>query len=105
MTREDIWSLLVGEEMDVTVGYHVIGLRTHPSLYPEYSTDIAAAWEVNKKMMSYLFSTRMRYFELIQESVSRRKLFDGEIISYPDILMFIEPEDFCRAALLAVYDA
>jgi hypothetical protein len=51
MTRDEILNMPAGREMDVTVGYHVMDLVAPPEIYPEYSTDIAAAWGVIERLM------------------------------------------------------
>jgi hypothetical protein len=51
MTRDEIASAPASREMDVNIGYHVMGLVCPPEMYPNYSTNISDAWQVVEKMM------------------------------------------------------
>jgi hypothetical protein len=79
VTRDEIVNMPAGREMDVTVGYHVMDLVAPPELYPPYSTDIAAAWQVWLKVMDKM---------------------PGLYIT-----AHTAPLAICRAALLIVWDA
>ncbi|MGA2504210.1 MAG: hypothetical protein ABSG01_08990 [Anaerolineales bacterium] len=72
----------------------------NPGWYP--STDIAAAWEVHKMAISWGFNKRRVYLDYLQYCVSKRVASEETTISWPDVLVLIEPIDFCRAALLTV---
>lgn len=65
---------------------------------PRYSTDIAAAWQVHKTACGWIFSRRRTYFAALERIVRDRL---GSSVAWPDLMMFIEPEDFCLAALEA----
>jgi len=67
--------------------------------YKDYSTEMAAAWEVHKAACDWLFSERRKYFKAMQRLVSQR--MGDYTIAWPDVLLFIEPADFCLAALEA----
>jgi hypothetical protein len=111
MTRDEILNMPAGREMDVTIGYHVMDLVAPPGVYPEYSTDIAAAWEVVEKISEqknaqvYIctnFSSEFGdtfYVEIY-------KNWDGE---QEQILTSATAETaplaICRGALLAVIEA
>jgi hypothetical protein len=70
--------------------------------YKEYSEDIAAAWEVHKEACDWIFSQRRKYLNALQAIVTERmEAPPGSIISWPDVLAFLEPRDFCLAALTA----
>jgi hypothetical protein len=67
----------------------------------DYSTDIAAAWEVHRAACAMLFSKRRAYFRAIQEQT---RLESGALVAWPDVLMAlidVFPEAICRAFLKA----
>lgn len=63
------------------------------------SAEIADAWGVHREMCSRSFSVRQRYFRALAESVRSRI---ANPVAWPDLFAFLEPIDFCRAALLAL---
>ena len=67
-------------------------------LPPPYSKRIAPAWEVHEKACSWIFSKRREYFRQLRRIVSAREYPQGQI-SWPDVMIFLKPEDFCRAAI------
>jgi hypothetical protein len=114
MTRDEILTMPAGRSMDVLVAELVLGWRKiHPDdddwvgMPPgvkwaqdvsHHSTDIVAAWAVHRAMCERLFSERRRYLDCLTEVVRTRVKAS---VAWPDVLVFIEPTDFCRAALLA----
>jgi len=64
-----------------------------------FSTNIAAAWLVHKKACSLRFSRRKQYLQELRSSVSAR-VYPQVMISWPDVMIFLEPVDFCRAATI-----
>jgi hypothetical protein len=71
------------------------------SPYKEYSTEIAAAWEVLKAINARPYSTRKQFNDAVQWMVSCRVLPSGSLIDSSEILLRVEPLDICRAALVA----
>lgn len=107
MTREEILNMPVGHDMNLKVLKVFNG--DFPSrwwdLLPDFSGDIKAAWEVHKNIMNRVFSVRKRYFIELQRVVSKEYTESGKtLIAYPDVLVFVKPSHFCRAALLAVME-
>jgi hypothetical protein len=91
MTRDEILNMPAGREMDVTVGYHVMDLVAPPEIYPEYSTDIAAAWGVVEGQEEFYFEFKNgKYFAMIADNFETSNEADAA------------PLAICRAALLAV---
>ena len=66
----------------------------------EYSTDIAAAWEVMEKVKTWIRSKRMTFLRELQKEVSPPML-DG-FVAWPDGVLHITPHAICLAALAAV---
>jgi hypothetical protein len=101
MTRDEILNLEAGREMDVTVGYHVMDLVAPPDIYPEYSTDISAAWQVfrNKKVVHWMHDIEIQDAENIQIIGAAEDSYSGATI-----LEGKAPLIICRAALLAVME-
>jgi len=64
------------------------------------SRHIAAAWEVHEIACNWIFSKRAEYFRGLQRSVSAREYPRGQFL-WPDVMLFLKPEDFCRAAINA----
>jgi hypothetical protein len=97
MTRDEILNMPAGREMDVTIGYHVMDLVAPPEIYPEYSTDIAAAWEVVEQMQKNGYC-----FDADGNALRRRIRFGvGQEIGEAETM----PLAICRAALLAFMEA
>jgi hypothetical protein len=105
MSRDEILNMPAGREMDVTIGYHVMGLVAPPEIYPEYSTDIAAAWEIVAK--------HPHYFQLVRSNETGWRPSPWGAMLWR--CRFYAPEKFearaetaplaiCRAALLAVME-
>ncbi len=74
---------------------------------PRYSRDIAVAWQVHQTACEWLFSKRRMYLKNLQRAVSQRiaghaSVLESTRISWPDVMIFLQPEDFCRAALMVV---
>jgi hypothetical protein len=103
MTRDEILNMPAGREMDVTIGYHVMDLGAPPGVYPEYSTDIAAAWEVVEKANVSCIQ------QAIGDTPDELLWFAccGDASTACDTEAFAEtaPLAICRAALLAVMEA
>jgi hypothetical protein len=85
----------------------IIGTGDKPGYYgfygkkvPEYSTDIAAAWEVVKKMQRNLFSKRNEFLKQLQYAVTDKTELEGYYIAWPDVFWHVTPEAICKAALL-----
>lgn len=109
MTRDEILSMEAGREMDVTIGYHVMDLVAPPEIYPDYSTDIAAAWEVVEKLENY---PQHILFEIVRKGINPNIFWWAEFrechreskfrnfIAYAEIA----PLAICRAALLAIME-
>jgi len=75
-----------------------------PSIEPKhFSADILFGWDVHKKACSWIFSKRQKYFKNLQMFVSNRKTTDF-LIAWPDILIYLEPIDICRAALFTIFE-
>jgi len=68
---------------------------------PKYPTDIAAAWEVHRKMHERLSLVRQRYYREIQEAVQQRT-GTSYLAGWPEVFGLLVSEDICRAALAAV---
>ena len=114
----DIDSMQAGPEMDRMIAEKVMGWKRwreskvnwiHPTGYgtsnvPNFSTDIAAAWEVfNHVRINWLFSVRKAFFAHLREIVSKEHvILKGNLISWPDVFIFVQPVHFCKAALKAV---
>jgi hypothetical protein len=99
MTRDEVMNMSVGREMDVTVGYHVMDLHAPPEIYPDYSTDIAAAWEVVNKSSSFMVTMQdedLGYTKWYCEYATETGYFEAEADTAPLAI--------CRAALLAVME-
>lgn len=107
MNREEILKMPAGREMDVTIGYHVMDVVGPPELYPEYSTDIEAAW----KVVEWLDKRG-----LIQICNGDGDSWDARFLAYGILQPFQPPKSsfasaetmplaICRAALLTVNDA
>lgn len=98
MTRDKILNMPAGREMDVTVGYHAMGLVAPPEIYPEYSTDIVAAWEVMEKMKFHLSP--------FGGNKGLWMCYDNHDLNVAEIITVAEtaPLSICRAALLAVME-
>lgn len=106
----DVWSGPFRSERDLRVwldeqqaggllgGYKIEGWRT----YPRYSTSIAAAWEVMQWARRQTFSKRRRFKRALQDSVSHR--LRNAPIHDNEVCMRMEPEDICRAALIATLE-
>ena len=77
----------------------------HCPVLPYYFYDIAQAWKVHCEMRKQLFSIRREYTQALQEAVSSRlRKYDNSLpqwatMAWPDILLFLEPQDICTAAL------
>lgn len=99
MTRDDILAMPAGREMDVTVGYHVMDLHGPPWIYPKYSTDIAAAWEVLDTE-----AVREWMFEMEPVGNGMLRIIGKAESSYSGATIIADtaPLAICRAALLAV---
>ncbi len=68
---------------------------------PRYSTDIAAAWEVVRVVRDWPFSRRLAFTDALQAAVSGR--LDSRWMLHPRaIMLYVEPEDICRASLAAL---
>jgi hypothetical protein len=125
VNREDILKMKAGREMDALVAEKVMGWHfvKDEEVWPleaegmwldkdnrflcntfEPSINIADAWDVHKTMCSKRFTGRTKYLMYIQYVVSARFDNGKNIIAWPGVLAHIEPEDFCRAALLAVME-
>lgn len=99
-----------GRELDIEIENKVMGRPWeggNPLKHPEnlwawpapYSTDIAAAWSVHKTACAWIFSIRQSYYAALARIVRERLKVS---VAWPDLIAFIEPEDFCLAALAAV---
>lgn len=76
-------------------------------MVPEYSTDIAAAWEVHQKVVERGISRRRRYYAAMQDYASDRAgLIAGTKFCWPDVLTALSkdgmPMAICIAALKAL---
>ena len=72
---------------------------------PNYPVRIAAAWLVHKSMWKKPSHRRRLYLDKITEVVGVRLHGDSRwTVGWPDAFMNVEPEDICRAALLAVLE-
>jgi len=94
ITKEDIMNMPAGREMDVTVGFYVMDLHASPVIYPNYSTDITAAWKVVEKLDAF-------EIEIIRNT---DKTWD--CLVWTDIENWVvdcetAPLAICRAALLS----
>ena len=70
-----------------------------PFEIPEYSSDIALAWEVYMEMMKGYFSQRKRFYDELQLMTRS----DYGLTAYPDVFTALRndmPRSICRAALL-----
>jgi hypothetical protein len=70
-----------------------------PEPFPNYSTDIAAAWLVVLEIGSRIFSKRKGFLEELTRLVRERT---GQPVAWPDVFWFVTPELICLAALQAV---
>jgi hypothetical protein len=69
---------------------------------PNFSTDIAKAWDIHRIASKWLFSERMRYVAELDDLVNIRAGLDsGHRLRWPHCIVFLQIADFCRAALLA----
>lgn len=117
LSREEIMAMPAGREMDALVAQRVFdhalvsdlpeGVEWHGSRgeVPFYSTDIKAAWEVLGVVKGWLFSKRMRCLNELSKVVTMRvsPKMNTQLmqIAWPDVLVHLQPQDICRAALLA----
>lgn len=65
---------------------------------PRYSSSMEKAWRVHREMCGRLFSSRRKYFDLLQGQARR----DGVVPAWPDVLVVLRdvmPGAICRAAL------
>lgn len=69
---------------------------------PSYSTDIAAAWEVIKRVRSMIYSKRFGFEMHMHELASRRAGLKLGLIDARSVILKFEPVDICLAALAAV---
>ena len=108
MTRDEILAMEPGRELDALVAEKVMGLTTGPDSYFDcayeaddalhFSTDIAAAWEVEStmnesKLRRVLYTNRLR--DVILHEKGTCSDFD---------LIHATPAQRCKAALLAVME-
>lgn len=67
-----------------------------------FSTSISSAWVVHQKACSWRFSKRREYLRQLRYSVSAREYPQRKgTIGWPDVMVFLKPVDFCRAAIQA----
>ncbi len=76
-----------------------MGLPIHSGTVPRYSTDIAAAWKVRDRVKGWAFHKGLGF---IIELTKHRWWKDGQAVKSGDMIMLIEAEDICLAALAAV---
>lgn len=93
-------------------------MRTEPgniTEVPLYSTQITAAWQVHERMCKESHANReditynrrqaREYFDAITKVIGARVHEDDRWkIGWPTCFGYLEPEDICRAALLAVLE-
>jgi hypothetical protein len=113
MTKDEILNLPAGEEMDTLIAERVMGFsfnkyghsftgKGHPGWHdlnklPNYSTDMAAAWEVVEQRQKNGYC-----FDADGNALRRRIRFGvGQEIGEAETM----PLAICRAALLAVMEA
>jgi len=93
------WKSLKKSADDVYLGALITDKETHLyDILPNYSEDIAAAWTVHKKMAESRILSNA-YLRHLQDVVLAR--LGLEYTTLLDMLMLLEPIDFCRAALMA----
>lgn len=69
-----------------------------PRALPEYTTSIAAAWEVREQVRGWFFSKRQAFLRNLEAGV---RLRTGIPVAWPDLWLYVEPEDAALAALRA----
>lgn len=98
----------VGPQLDAAVAEKVMGwefdhTRSRPPseshIFPEFSTEIAASWLVVDKMREQIFSKRAAFANALKRCCPTHM---GSFIAWPEAIMWIKPEDICRAALAAM---
>lgn len=118
MTAAEALTMPPGREFDAAVAEHVHqgkfdgdtltdGRRCWP--IPNYSADPAADLASHRVACGWIFSKRMRYFQLLDELIQSRcrkiGLRPGESVTWPHALAFYELGDYSRAALAVVVGA
>jgi hypothetical protein len=68
-------------------------------MLPNYSTDIADAWEVFTHCRNQIFSKRQAFFIELGKLLQSRGNF---VAAFPGCMMFLTPEIICKAALAAI---
>lgn len=103
MTKEEIWAMEAGLDLDFQVDIKVMAGKGGYLGCPGYSTDISATWQVVEKM---LFG-KWRYDLSFNE---REQKHEARFIKYRKALDYIAvfahsqdklPEAICKVALLA----
>jgi hypothetical protein len=71
---------------------------------PDYSTSIAAAWQVHQHCCQQIFSKRRAYLMALGELLCLKQDANGKEynVAWPDAIMYLSPEIICLAALAAV---
>jgi hypothetical protein len=63
------------------------------------STDVRAMWQVRAKVKTWPFSRRRHFMQVLVSVISARVPLGGKIHE-SEVLLHVEPVDFCRAAVL-----
>ena len=95
MTDATIDAMAAGPEMDALMAERVFGAGDRGAT-PAYSTDIAAAAEVQDEIRRRNLDVRVRYVEAMRSIVTAR-ISCGSLLAWP-----IDPQCVCRAAMKAV---
>lgn len=67
--------------------------------FPSYSSDFATAWAaIIPKVKSWLFSRRQLFLKELQ---LQSALPSGELVAWPDLLLYLNATMICRAAVIA----
>lgn len=70
---------------------------------PAYSSSIEAAFSIVAHIReNWLFSKRQAFTAALQATVSKRKNCDGFVLAHSEVILHVQPEDICLAALEAL---
>jgi len=98
LTREEVLSMVAGRELDELVAEKVFGYESityDNSPYKPFSTDIASAWEVVKKLEKDQFYITLH---TMQANCLVEVFFKNEILAVNKSAT--APEAICKAVLL-----
>lgn len=67
-------------------------------LIPNFANSIETAWPLLEEAKKSLFSERNRFLEILADLLQNNELLNkNEKIAWPNAIMFITPENICKA--------